>query len=285
MILPKRQNPLDWLTQLWNIALGSRIEASKDSWLLGPIGKAGETPEDFTSRLVDETNYRLCDAKLSHGLLAEGDLKGLSLNEAVLDFYLNTDRYCLEAEAHWRPGFSFLGRWGSQLFTRRLMQFQLPDSKGGIKKQFNSQILALIEITKHTSCTLWSRSDAQTNEMIFYGVYSTCTLPSGEKAVKTVFPLPEGNATVVFRIIVHPTGDLELASPGTHDGGPGFYFVVEDSKGSLWKHLLRFFSQSIIVKHEENFRLKADHTMKIWNIEVYKLHYKIHLKESQNVNF
>jgi|TARA_B110000495_G_C22946852_1_gene554347 hypothetical protein len=41
MALPESQNVLDWVTQLWNIALGRKVDADEDHWLLGPIGGIG----------------------------------------------------------------------------------------------------------------------------------------------------------------------------------------------------------------------------------------------------
>ena len=41
MALPKPQAPQDYLTQLWNIALGRRVDEG-DAWLLGPIGEVVE---------------------------------------------------------------------------------------------------------------------------------------------------------------------------------------------------------------------------------------------------
>lgn len=276
MNLPKPQNPLDWLTQLWNILLGRKIDSELDSWLLGPIGKAGEFQEDFVRRLADESQYIGPRPDRNLGLLDVSDLKDLDIHPSVLDFYTNTGSYRLEVVARWRKGFSFLGRLGSRLFTKRIMQFQLPDSKTGSRKSFLSQIQKFFKEGDGTSCSLWSRSDEHSAEMIFYGLYSTCFLPDGRRAVKTVFPLPEGNATVIFEISVTPAGHLELSSRGCKNGDPGFYFIVEDAKGCQWKHFLRFFKQKILVYPDSDVTLKAEHRFSFFNQEFYRIDYFIH---------
>jgi len=57
MALPKLQNPLDWTTQLWNIALGRKIDKAADGWLLGPIGNIGGIADKFVYRIAEQENF------------------------------------------------------------------------------------------------------------------------------------------------------------------------------------------------------------------------------------
>ena len=54
MALPAAQNPLDWTTQLWNIALGQRVNRKTDGWLLGPIGDIGGIADHYIERVATE---------------------------------------------------------------------------------------------------------------------------------------------------------------------------------------------------------------------------------------
>jgi hypothetical protein len=68
-------------------------------------------------------------------------------------------------------------------------------------------------------------------KVIFLGIYSLCTLPSGKPCVKAVFPLPKGNATVIMSPTVGQNGELILDSTGKKFADPGFYFLL-----SNWTH-------------------------------------------------
>ena len=111
--------------------------------------------------------------------------------------------------------------------------------------------------------------------MIYSGIYSSCTLPSGERCLKVIFPLPHGNATVVMRAQSDASGNLELTSAGSRYGAPGFYLLVEDRKAQLWQHLIRRFHERIFVYRTEGDGLRADHSMSLAGFRVYSLHYKI----------
>ncbi len=282
MHLPKKQNPFDWLTQLWNIVLGRKLEAESDSWLASPIGRANEYPDRFIERISRDLQRVPSNHSASRGLLTHEDLSDLNLNPRILDFYTRTSSFELEVEAHWRKGLTFLGIWASRLFTKRIEQFQLPESNKGARQKFSSQIIEFSNAADGARCALWTRSDNASGEMIFYGVYSTCILASGRRAIKTVFPLPEGNATVVFDISVDASGNLHLNSKGSKYGDSGFYFIVEDVKGCQWKHLIRFLNQNIFVFPENKNTLKAEHRFYFFMLEIYRIDY--FLKEPGSIN-
>lgn len=284
MHLPKKQNPLDWLTQLWNIVFGNKINREAESWLAGPIGEAHENPESFIERFSREHLMVSSSQADSEGLLAAEDLHDLNLNPRIAEFYTKTSSYQLEVEAHWRKGLTLLGLCASRLFTKRIQQFQLPESNRGARQRFSSQIIEFSNTADGTRAALWTRSDKDSGEMIFYGLYSTCLLAKGKRAIKTVFPLPEGNATVIFDISVDSLGNLKLTSNGTKYGDSGFYFIVEDIKGCKWMHLLRFLRQSILVYPNGEAGLRAEHRFNFYNLEIYRIDYYINLPEAKNAD-
>ena len=127
---------------------------------------------------------------------------------------------------------------------------------------------------------VWFRRLKADGTVVYSGVYSTCLLPSGEKALKIIFPLPQGSATVVLRPTVDTKGNLLLESRGERFGDPGFVFLVRDRKGQDWRHYLRSFHELIHVFVDEEGVLRADHSMSLSNRLAYQLHYKMVRKAS-----
>ena len=74
-------------------------------------------------------------------------------------------------------------------------------------------------------------------------------------------------------------GNLELRSKGKQFGDPGFYFLVEDRKGTLWSHYLPSFHERIFVYEDEEGVIRADHSMSLWQCKAYDLHYKMIKKD------
>jgi hypothetical protein len=138
-----------------------------------------------------------------------------------------------------------------------------------------SEILNLRDKSGANVYRIWYRKLKKTNEVIYSGIYSHCTIPIGEKCLKITFPLPQGNATVIMSVQTDGRGNLKLESKGSTYGDPGFYFIVADRKGEMWKHYLPSFHERIFVYEDEERALRADHTMSVWRCLAYSLHYKI----------
>lgn len=278
MPFPAKQNPLDWTTQWWNILLGKKVDPVADAWLLGPTGNIGENAEEFINRLAVENRLDIRRNAPGAGLLDSLDEWG-SVRPQVAAFYQRTSEFELETKGIWKPVFGSLGRLVAKLFSRRIQQLNLPHAKPGQPVAFTSDIIQLVNGEQLPVYTIWHRSLKETGEVVFYGVYTRCRLPSGELAVKAIFPLPRGNATVVFRATVDAQGNLDLLSAGQDYGEPGFYFLVEDSSGCLWKHYLPSFRENIRVFEDDHGVLQAAHSMSLWSRQVYHLNYRITEKQ------
>src|SRR5690606_30324510 len=116
-------------------------------------------------------------------------------------------------------------------------------------ESLRSEIIALVDpATSETRYTIWFRTIESSGQVVYSGVYGTCTLPSGQTCVKAVFPLPNGNATVLMIPEVCANGDLALESTGRRFGDAGFYFLLRDSKGELWSQFVRSFRDRLTVR-------------------------------------
>jgi len=281
MAFPKRQNLFDWSTQLWNIVLGRRVVAGEDDWLVGPIGQIGSSAREFVQRIASENDLEIRTDAPGAGLLPGFEDWGFEINRKVAEFYHQTGSYKFLVRSLWEPNFGFAGELITILFSRRIEQFNLPNARSGEEIAFKSELFQLINREGKVVYTVWLRSIADTGEMVFYGVYSICQLPSGALGVRSVFPLPQGNATVVFNITGDASGDLDLVSVGKGYSEAGFYFIVEDLKGQCWKHYLPSLRQWIRVFEDEHSGLRAEHLMMLWSFPVYRMLYTIQKPEPQ----
>lgn len=278
MAFPKAQNPLDWLTQCWHICLGRKVNADTDDWLVGPVGAVGETAGEFVERLAADQHLTISRNTPGSGLLTRIDNMGLSIDPHVADFYHHTIDYTFEARFLWEPRFGILARIVSKLFSRRVKQFNLPH----MTASFKSEIIQLIDGDERVVYTVWIRSMRETGEVAFYGVYSTCQLPSGAHRVKAVFSLPQGDVTVIFALRLGSRGELQLVSSGKEESDTGCFVFVEDRRGGLWKRNLRGVRQQISVMSSGTSEVAADHSITFWVFKAYHVNYTIQKMNRQD---
>lgn len=271
---PTRQNPLDWATQYWNIALGRKVTLKADEWLLGPIGGVNEDVHQFVKRIADENGLIIERNIPGSGLLDCMDQWAGSMKPRIREFYKHTLDFDLSVHTSWRPGFGGLGYLVARLFSRRIQQLHLPEQSHDTIA-IESDFIRLIDANGSIRYTIWHRSIRDTSEVVFFGIYSTCRIPSGEVCIKVIFPLPCGSATVILRPQIDPEGNLALISSGKRDGDPGFYFLVKDVEGGLWKHYLSSLRERIIVSESDVGTLTAEHTLRLWSLPVYTMKYSI----------
>ena len=200
------------------------------------------------------------------------------IHPKIQDFYQQTSEYEFDVWTQWSYGFEFFGEIVKQLFARRIAQLNLPSNPLDTAHGLSSKIIRLRDNAGNVRHTIWLRHIKKTNEVIYLGVYSIIHLPSGESCIRVVFPLPQGNATVILRPHVDKEGNLELISKGQHYSDAGFYFIVKDAKENYWKHLLKRFTERIYVYVDSEGVLRTDHSMSLWGLTAFRLHYRMQRK-------
>ncbi len=247
----KRGYLTDWTTQLWVKSTGKRVSLDDHPWLHGPIGKPTGIGSDFFHELANEQNLTV---ERGRGLFEDfNQLKSercspVQVDSVVKDFYENTECYELEAWSEWCGWFKPFGWALARLFSRRLQQLNVPLSSLDTSQGMTSSVLNLVDpVTGKVRYTAWVRQLRKSKNTLYAGTYSLCTLPGVSGAcVKVVFPLPNGNATVVMYPESSPDGSFCITSSGLHFGEPGFYFTVSTDKG-LWARYVRAMRESIKV--------------------------------------
>ncbi|AFL79780.1 hypothetical protein Aeqsu_0259 [Aequorivita sublithincola DSM 14238] len=277
----RKQTFQDWITQKWVILFGNKIDAEEHKWLIGPFGSTNGIGLKFIQQLAKKEHLVIDKHKKDRGLiqsinqlkLSENELEALS--QSVIDFYENTSNYDLDLKVKWNPFFKGFGFLIKIIFSNRIEQLNVPIQNSKGSKGLKSEIIHLLEPTKNEiKRTIWLRAYKTTGQVVYSGVYETCTIPSGETCIKAIFPLPNGNAIVILKPRVGINGELILESSGRRIGDSGFYFLLRDSKGQLWTKFIKSFKDKLVVSCE-NDEITAVQTLTLWNLRVLKFEYEI----------
>ena len=276
-----RQSIQDWITQQWVILFGKKINQIKYNWLLGPFGGTNGIGLRFVQQLAEKENLVIDDQSTNKGLidsieqlrLSSDELNSLSKN--VIDFYTNTSNYDLRLKTKWNPIFKGLGILVKLIFSKRIEQLNVPIRNLPDSSELTNDIIKLLDPnTNDVQRTIWLRAFKSTGEVVYSGVYETCTLPSGKTCIKAIFPLPNGSATVILTPKIGQNGELILDSSGKKIGDSGFYFLLSDSKGQLWAKFIKSFRDKLIVGSKKD-KITAIQTLTLWGLRVLKFEYEI----------
>lgn len=275
----------DWFTQQWVIIRGRKIDPKNFPWLIGPVGNVGDIGDAFIEQLAAKEGLIVTRNERSGGLIPSFDRLNLPkperarLHKPVADFYENTSNYDLAVSVKWNPFFKILGALTNRLFSNRLNQLHIPTHNSVDPEFVSSEIITLTEPgSDEAKHTIWFRKIKSSGQVLYSGVYGTCALPSGKVCVKAVFPLPNGNATVLMIPSVGPDGELVLESSGKTFGDAGFYFLLNDSSGNVWSQFIRSFRDRLII-WSENDVIVAEQTLTLWNLQVLVFSYRIRPKD------
>jgi len=283
----------DWITQVWVTLTGRKFNPEKESWLVGPIGDTDIIKDKFIQVLAKQDNLEIMQNQNGVGLLDNFNDLQLSPDEAkllipkVVDFYEKTSNYNFEIWSEWCGFFKPFGWLLSVIFSKRLQQLNLPLNSLHSAKGIDSNIIKLVDkSSKISKWTIWYRILKSTNNVIYSGVYTTCHLPNfGGRFLKVVFPLPNGNATVIMRKEILKDGSLKLCSDGKKFGDNGFYFTLTNHKGTYWTRFVKSMHEWITVYVDEDNILRADHNLKFYDLPFLNLHYKMTEKNSNQQKY
>lgn len=275
----------DWMTQQWVILRGQKIDPEAYSWLMGPFGNLDAIGEEYIRQFATNEGLVMEKGSASKGLIPEmnqlnlTDTDFMRLSKAVIHFYEKTAEYNLDFAVHWNPLFKIFGILLNKLFSNRINQLNVPTRNLKDSELLNSELITLSDpVSGATKYTFWYRSIQSTGKVVYSGVYGTCILPSGKTCIKAVFPLPNGNATVLMTPSVDKDGGLILDSSGERFGDAGFYFLLKDAKGYYWSQFIRSFRDRLVVKPAQD-HISAEQTLTLWHKKVLRFNYTIKLKE------
>jgi hypothetical protein len=276
-----KQNFQDWITQQWNILFGRQIDPATVPWLVGPFGTLNGIADLFVGQLAADEGLVIKRNNSAHGLIPSFSELNLTdealalLSPDIIDFYEKTGSYQLGFSVKWNPLFRTFGALVNLLFSNRINQLNIP-TRNVSAEQITSEIITLSDPGSGTvKYTVWYRTIKSTGQVLYSGIYTTCTLPSGTTCIKAIFPLPKGNATIIMSPSVGPNGEFCLDASGQKFGDPGFYFLLNDSKGDFWSQYLPSFRDRLTVSSHEG-TIRAKQILTLWNLPVLQFNYDIH---------
>lgn len=279
---PPKQKFQDWLTQQWAILWGRKIDAELHKWLLDPFGKPGMSGQEFIGQIIKDENLFIDKTKETEGLIPSFNDLNLTdqgkLSKAISDFYERTELYELHLAIQWNPLFKISGKLINKWFSTRIGQLNIPTKNIKNLQALKSEIITLSDTkTAQIKYTIWYRTILASETTMFSGVYSTCIIPSGKTCIKASFPLPNGNATVILKPEIDKKGQFILNASGKTFGDPGFYFVLNDSKGNLHSQYIRSFRNKFSFEIKEE-KISAKQILTLWNLKVLEFSYFINKK-------
>jgi len=272
----------DWVSQQWCIFTGRRYEPGELPWLEGPFGDVDQISDEFPAELARRESLGLTVNAPGAGLLPAFDVLNLPpsdlgrIHPEIPRFYTRTRDYTLDVWSRWNVCFRPVAGLLVAIYSRRLQQMNLPLDPLDTAQGMSSDILQFHEAGgSEPKYTLWLRRLNATGHVAYAGIYSTCTPPGHPTCVKTVFPLPRGNATFIMRPTVRDDGSLLLSSQGRRFGDPGFYFLLRDGRGGLHARYNRHLKEAIRVFVDASGELRGDHIVNFLGVEILRLHYRI----------
>lgn len=281
----KRGYLSDWLTQLWVKSSRVKINPKTERWLDGPIGEPNIIGESYFEEFANKNNLMI-ETGSKEGLVDDFshlDSKQFSsekVNPRIVDFYENTSKFKLDIWSEWSTPAKPFGWLLSKLFSTRIQQLNLPVSALDSSRGITSEIISLKRSSdKATQYVGWLRKVVKTGNVIYAGAYTSCTPPKlGYECVKVVFPLPNGNATVILWPENMKDGSLKLHSSGREFGDAGFYLLVYSSGKKAYVKYVKSLTETIHVYLDENNELRTDHIFKFLGVTFLQLHYRIREK-------
>jgi hypothetical protein len=255
-------------------------------WLLGPLG----------SKFIGDAPYR--DVAEAEGLTIEraardgglvpsfeqlrGD--GFDPDKAhplVREFYEHTTEFAMDVWSKtYFPSNIALFLLVTTI-SRQVNQLNFPLSPLDTARGMNSEIITMRRPDGSVRYTGWFRTLDNDDEarVLYTGFYMTERAPNlGVPCVKVVFPMPNGNATVVLRPKLEADGSLILDSSGKRFGDAGFYRVQGRGPDRVRVWQIKTLKEHFRVFVDDRGVLRCDHSVRFLGLPVLRLHYKMFRK-------
>ena len=264
------------------IAVFGRTHARADiAWLVGPMGgpMIGDAPyrevaarEDLTIERASRDGGLVPDL----AMLASAAFDPTRLHPAIREFYEHTADFAMDV---WSKLY-FPTNIGLFLLvttiSRQVDQLNFPLSPLDSARGMSSEIITLRRRDGRVRYTGWFRTLGDAQAVLYTGFYMTEQVPNeAGPSVKVVFPMPNGNATVVLRPRAEPDGALTLDSSGRRFGDVGFYRLAARGPDHVKVWHIRSLKEHFRVYVDAQGVLRCDHMVRFLGLPVLRLHYKI----------
>jgi hypothetical protein len=278
------RNAIGWIGEQFIYLLikifGKRVDLENENWLKGPLGSdyIGDKPYDevaqkegLTVKRDSETGGLIPNFNALNG----PDFDVNKVHPAIRIFYENTAQHRMDV---WPKTYfpTNIALWLLvTTISRKVDQLNFPTNAFDLALGMSSEIILLNQKNGETKYTGWFRKLQGTNRVLYNGFYMLDRVPlTSGPCVKVVFPMPDGNATVILRPENGKNGAFILNSSGKGFGDAGFYRVQKQrSRLKVW--LITTLKERFNVYVDEENVLRCNHHIRFLGLPVLKLHYRI----------
>jgi hypothetical protein len=261
--------------------LGRTVRASEVPWLVGPMGGdyIGDRPYE---ECAEREGLTLERRARSGGLVPNFDSLGgtgfdvTRVHPRVRHFYEHTAGYRMDVWAESSFPASLALWLLVTTISRKVNQLNFPLRVLETAKGMASEIVLLRDAAGAVRYAGWYRKLVESGRVIYTGFYMIVRPPHGDRpAVKVVFPMPQGNATVILRPRLSEDGSFELSSDGASFGDVGFYRVQRRDTQRLRVWRVHSLKEHFRVYVDAADTLRCDHGITFLGFRVLHLHYRI----------
>ena len=260
---------------------GKRTGFVENPWLAGPLGSdyIGDSPyEEVAAAEGLKLERNACQGGLipDFDALRSSSFDPTAIHPAIRDFYEQTAQHRIDVWPHtYFP--ANLALWLLvTTISRKVNQLNFPTNALDMAMGMSSEIVLLKREDGSVKYTGWLRKIANDKRVLYTGFYMVGVTPNqGDPVVKAVFPMPDGNATVMLRPKVGDHGALLLESDGNAFGDVGFY-RVQQNKGThmrIWR--VGSLRENFCVFVDDEGVVRCDHRVRFLGFNVLRLHYRI----------
>ena len=271
---------LKWLINAWLLTTGKVVAFKDYPWLDGPTSDNNVIGASFyelfaaKEGLITSTAHTGGLVEHFDELIAESEPFKRKLNAKVQHFYEHTVQYKLEVWSQWYSPVSFLSKIIIGSLSAKMDQLNIPLNPLETSRGMSNQVLHLRDpATGELKYACWLRKSLLSGKVVYAGFYSGC-ISNGKPYVKVVFPLPQGNVTVLLHVEAQADGSVKLISNGRRIGDAGYYRVRKRNDATVKVRYIPL-KECIHVYEDEYGVLRTDHEFSLWKIKFLHLHYKI----------
>lgn len=273
-----------WLIYALIWIFGRKHAPEDIAWLVGPLGGPfiGERAYEETA----EREGLVLERHAHHGglvpdfrVLASASFDPTTVDPKIRDFYERTPRYRLDTWAStYFPASVALWLLVTTI-SRKVDQLNFPLDGLDVAHGMTSEIVLLKRRDDSIRYTGWFRKLTRTGRVIYTGFYMAEKPPKQAGAcVKVVFPMPDGNATVLLAPKNDVAGGLRLESAGSGFGDVGFYRVQKaGEKLRVWT--IRTLHERFRLYVDDEAFVRCEHDIRFLGFRVLTLHYRIAPKD------
>lgn len=195
------------------------------------------------------------------------------LNKKVAAFYEHTANYKLEVWSQWYSPISFFAKILIKKVSPLINQLNIPLHPLETCRGMSNEVIHLKDANGNIIHACWLRKSILSGKVVYAGFYSGIEIDS-KPLVRVVFPLPDGNVTVLLRAFVQDDGSIKLISDGREIGDAGYYRLRKKNSDSVKIKYIPL-KESIHVYEDNEGTLRTEHVFYFWRTKILHLHYKI----------